>query len=171
MGICKRIIDSLADSHFAVPATPVSHSVPLGVFPWLWWVIFLAVHGLLAWVILSRPAGFFALDTGAMDTKTIFATLVVVSSGALWLQNFRLVRLIGGREKTARIWSAQCGVWIASGATFSVLFSLLLGRGGVLTREESLWSKGLFLADWIICELAYKQLAAYKIPDVEQQNL
>ena len=122
---------------------------------------------LLTWVILSQPVDMFALSVRSMDAKTIFSTLVIVSSAALWLQSFRLAQLTrdGSDEKRpAQIWSMQCGVWIASGATFSVLFALLLGHGDVFTREESLWSKGIFLADWIICELAYKQLAACKTP-------
>ena len=137
---------------------------------WLWWAVSLVVHGLLAWVILSQPADMFALAAGSMDAKTIFTTLVIASSAALWLQSLRLAQLTrdgADEKKPAQIWSVQCGVWIASGATFSVLFALLLGHGGVLTRKESLWSKGIFLADWIICELAYKQLASYKTPKFE----
>ena len=68
---------------------------------WLWWAVSLVVHGLLAWVILSQPADMFALAAGSMDAKTIFTTLVIASSAALWLQSLRLAQRRPYQERIA----------------------------------------------------------------------
>lgn len=138
---------------------------------WLWWVVFLVVHGLIALLILSLPAG---IPMSAQeDARVVLALLVVFSSGALWLQSLELGRLSrrDGDSKIKWVTNLQFLPWSIAFMTLHVLYIVLIDDGCIVATELRLLGPHLiFWPDIAICEIAYQTLAAYKKPTTTESE-